>query len=101
MKSRFFLSGIDCGSTVHRAYLLREIVAYFYDYLIDLNDILLMAYYNRPMCCQIVGFVDISCLGDETIFYATVSICVKYQILGHSGSIVSPANFRISQYRYT
>ena len=26
----------------------------------DLNDILLMAYYNRPMCGQIAGIVDIS-----------------------------------------
>ena len=48
------------GTTVHRTNLLREIVAYFYDYLIDLNDILLMAYYNRPMCCKIAGILDIS-----------------------------------------
>ena len=44
------------------------------------------------MCCQIAGIADISWLVDENIFYATVSICVKYQILGLSGSIVSPAN---------
>ena len=59
-KSQLSLCGIDFGTTVHRTYLLREINAYFYDYLIDLNDILLMAYYNRPMCCQIAGILDIS-----------------------------------------
>ena len=41
--SQLSLSGRDCGTTVHRGYLLREMIAYFYDYLIDLNDILLMA----------------------------------------------------------
>ena len=53
IKSQLSLCGIDCGITVHRTYLLREFVGYFYDYIIDLNDILLMAYYNRPMCCRL------------------------------------------------
>ena len=53
-----------------------------------------MAYFNRPMCCQIASYVNISRLVDENIglLYTTVSICVKYQILGLSGGIVSPAN---------
>ena len=86
------MSVIDCGTTVHRTYLSREIIAYFYDYLIDFNDILLKAYYNRPMCCQTADILDISRLIDENMLYTTVLICVKYQILGLSGSIDSPAN---------
>ena len=86
---------IDCGTAEHRASLLREIVAHFYDYLIGLNDILLMAYYNRPMCCQIVGMIDTSGIVDENIFYATVSIsiCNTHEILGLSGTIDSKANY--------
>ena len=67
---------IDCGTIVHREYLFMGIFAYFYDYLIYMNDIYNGILYSRSTCCQIVGIIHISGPGDENIFYTTLCLSV-------------------------
>ena len=54
----------------------------------DLNDILLIAYYNMPTDCQVIGIVHIWTLRSEHM-YATLSVCATLEILSLTGTIAS------------